>query len=148
SPRMGGANPRTDDESRSPGPCYGSAMRAALLVGLVTCGSACTADTVDSPTALDPSFATVESIMDRSCTFAGTCHGGDGVGGARLQFDSNGIKAALFARDGGPRASCEYPPMPLVDPGSPDNSWLIVKIEGPVDDSDRIVAGPWGPVAG
>jgi hypothetical protein len=71
----------------------------------------------------------VAAIFERSCAFR-TCHGGPGSGSSRLNLEtaiaSGDFRTALV---GVP--SCQYSAMPLVDPGRPDRSWLVIKLEGP-----------------
>ena len=96
----------------------------------------------DEPISLEPTYANVERVVRRSCALSSSCHGGSGRGEARLNF-----QAALRAREPitsvlvGIRA-CEYDLMPIVDPGNPDNSWLMVKLDGPHNGDGEIQIDP------
>ena len=75
-------------------------------------------------------YEQVEAIMMTSCAFA-TCHGGAGAGAAELNFMAEiGAGRPLTEVLVG-QAACQYDAMPLVDPGRPENSWLMVKLVGP-----------------
>lgn len=97
----------------------------ALSILLAACG--------DDATPLEPTYENVEALIDLSCgSTSSSCHGGT-RGSARLNFQ-------LFADTGQPYTealigveACEYDFMPRVDPGNPDNSWLMIKISGPHD---------------
>jgi hypothetical protein len=105
-------------------------LAAAMTVG---CGD----DAIPGDAGLEATVENVDAILQLSCTFSGTCHGDPrGAGQAMLNFatplETGQPRAtALFAEDGRPKPACEYSAMPLVDPGNPDNSWLMVKIDGP-----------------
>lgn len=79
---------------------------------------------------LEPTYANVAALFEASCSFD-SCHGGRGVGAATLNFAA--ARAAGVSYDlllvGEP--ACMYDRMPLVDPGNPDNSWLMLKVAGP-----------------
>lgn len=69
------------------------------------------------------SFAQVQAIFTRTCiTMA--CHGSSGSGGMRLR---NAVEshAALVGRP-----SDQVPSVQIVAPGDPDNSYLVMKLEG------------------
>lgn len=79
---------------------------------------------------LEPTYENVENIVRESCSFTVSCHGGLGRGKARLNFASlldEGIPITTVL-NGEP--SCEYNRMPRIDPGHPENSWLMIKIAG------------------
>jgi hypothetical protein len=121
-----------------------SHLPALVLLSVGT--AACEPKATDS---IEPSHENVQALVDRSCTFTESCHGGDGDGQAKLNFAAvTRFSAAFETDDGEPRLSCEYNRMPLVDPGKPERSWIMVKLAGPVDGIDRIIAGDWGPEAG
>lgn len=103
-------------------------LSVALLVLWGGCG--------EEEPALEPTYENVADVMQRSCTFS-VCHGApDGAAG--LDFDSTmDITTVLNGV-----ASCQYDRMPRVDPGNPDNSWLMIKIEGPYDDMAQIQFTP------
>lgn len=114
--------------------------RRFLLVSLtLALGAACGDDTrtgaTDAGSDAGPppagDYASVAQVFSTGCALSASCHGGAGPGAAGLNLQA--------ARDGETTydallvdvASCQYPPMPLVDPGNPDNSWLYVKMTGP-----------------
>jgi hypothetical protein len=110
--------------------------RSALPLWLVLYATLAACGGDDEPTTLEPTYDNVEAIVARSCAFNTSCHGG-ATGQARLNFAlhldaGEPITTAFENPDGSPRPSCEYDLMPVVDPGDPDNSWLMVKIEGDV----------------
>ena len=116
-----------------------------LLLASVVCAAAC-GGSKDGDRAPAPTHENVAALIDRSCAFGTSCHGGEGDGQARLNFAAAArFDDALFEDGGAPRAACEYDRMPLVDRGNPDGSWIMVKLDGPVDGLDRIVPGDWGP---
>ncbi|MFW5924585.1 MAG: hypothetical protein ACOCV4_00350 [Myxococcota bacterium] len=95
-----------------------------LLVTLAGCGDE--GEDASLPP-IEPTYANVEMIMERSCTF-GSCHGGSGSGKGDLNLEplldaGEPITDALVDVP-----SCEYPLMPRIDPGDPDNSWLWIKM--------------------
>lgn len=82
----------------------------------------------DPPPALAPTYANVASVLSQSCAFSTSCHGGSATGKAGLNLAkglaTGDVRPTLAA------SACEYPLMKLVEPGSPDRSWLVVKIAG------------------
>lgn len=79
---------------------------------------------------IEPTYENIENLVRESCAFTVSCHGGLGRGKGRLNF-------ATLLDEGTPvttvlngEPSCEYNRMPRVDPGHPENSWLMVKLEG------------------
>ncbi len=71
-----------------------------------------------------PPYAEVQAIFSRSCTVGMSCHGTAGVHG---DLDlSPGLSFAALVR----QPSVLLPRVQRVNPGDPDGSWLIVKIEG------------------
>jgi hypothetical protein len=97
---------------------------------------------------LEPTYENVAAIFDRSCGASSmSCHGG--IRG-NASFNLGAARAA-----GQPYTellvgveSCQYSFMPRVDPGNPDNSWLMVKIEGAHDAEGRLTFEPdpgWDP---
>lgn len=105
----------------------------ALTLLVVACGD-------DAP--LEPTYENVEALIDVSCGSASSsCHGGV-RGSARLNFQ-------VLADEGRPYTdalvgveSCEYDFIPRVDPGNPDGSWLMVKIEGAHDAEGELTFTP------
>jgi hypothetical protein len=99
-------------------------VRSLALVFALGCGHG--AGTPDAGP--EGTYEQVAGIFQRSCAFR-TCHGGIGSGASMLNLE---MPAGGSLRDelvGVP--SCQYSAMPLVDPGDPANSWLMVKLEGP-----------------
>lgn len=95
---------------------------------------------------IEPTYANVRALVDRSCTFTTSCHGGEGDGQAHLNFAaSEPLMNAWLDEDGEPRSACEYDRLPVVAPGDPDGSWLIVKVSADVDGFNRVQPGAWGP---
>ncbi len=99
---------------------------------------------------LEPTYENLASVLGRSCAFSTSCHGGTGRGMATMNLsaarDPGGdVTPALL---GVP--SCEYDLMPRVDPGNPDNSWILVKIDGVYDADLNVLFTPdpgWTPVS-
>lgn len=82
----------------------------------------------DPPKAAEPTYANVAAVLQQSCTFGSSCHGGEGAGRARLN-----LAKALASGDARPTllaAACQYSAWKRVDPGAPERSWLITKIAG------------------
>lgn len=83
--------------------------------------------------------ATLSSIRDTlfasSCTYS-SCHGGPGTPSG-LDLRAEDLHASLLGHT--PTANTS---MPLVDPGNPDNSWLVQLLSNcePTDDAGNIVA--------
>jgi hypothetical protein len=106
-------------------------LAGALSVCLGTL-SGCAGD--DSPPGPEPTYENVEAVIRLSCAFSSSCHGGPGNGQSMLNFGRHleaGEPFTLALMDGAsPRMACQYDLMPLVDPGNPDNSWLVMKIDG------------------
>jgi hypothetical protein len=73
----------------------------------------------------NPSFSTdiQEIILRRGCT-AGQCHG-DGAGGMTLSSSASANHAAWVGV-----ASTSEPGFLRVEPGDPDNSYVVIKLEG------------------
>jgi hypothetical protein len=102
-----------------------------------------------------PVYDNVECVVSRSCSFSTSCHGGS-TGQVRLNFEryldaGEPITLAFQNADGTPRAACEYDLMPVVDPGNPDNSWLMMKIDGMVTADGMVDFTPdptWMPATG
>lgn len=72
--------------------------------------------------AASPLYAQVEAILARSCAFE-RCHSGAIVGGALDLSRGADYHAALVGI-----AACEYERMARVEPGDPEQSWLMVKL--------------------
>jgi len=64
-------------------------------------------------------------VIERSCTFSNVCHG-DPAGKADLNFMAAAGDITTVLND---VPACQYDLMPRVDPGNPDNSWLMVKLD-------------------
>ncbi len=84
----------------------------------------------EEPPPLEPTYENVEMVVRRSCSLSSVCHADRGKAG--LTFE--GVTDITEPLNG--VASCQYPPMPRVDPGDPENSWIIVKLDGMYDDAE------------
>lgn len=118
-----------------PGGCSASWLVLAAFA-LWGCG-----EPMEPEPPLEPTYANVHAVVERTCTFS-TCHGGPGRGESRLNFQRllDEGKPLTEALIGVP--SCQYDVMPLVDPGNPDNSWLMIKLDGPHDDAGNLTFTP------
>ncbi|MCS6797903.1 MAG: hypothetical protein NZ898_05150 [Myxococcota bacterium] len=127
-----------------------AALHASLIVGACAgLASGCGGDEPGgSPCAsipTEPTYANVEALVECACAFS-SCHGGTGRGAARLQFGpllaaGEPITAELVGV-----TACQYDRMPLVTPGDPSRSWLMIKLEGPYEPATgQILPGAWGP---
>ncbi|MEM9069677.1 MAG: hypothetical protein AAGE52_14290 [Myxococcota bacterium] len=91
-----------------------------MCVYVVGCGD-------DAPP-LEPTYANVEFVIQRSCgTASDSCHGGD-RGNANLNFedllnDGEPFTNALVGVE-----SCEYSFLNRIEPGDPERSWLFIKL--------------------
>jgi hypothetical protein len=74
----------------------------------------------------EPTYANVAEVLNGSCAFSSSCHGGTASGKAGLNL-AKGL-ATGDVRPTLAKAACEYPPMKLVAPGAPGESWLLVKL--------------------
>lgn len=105
-----------------------------LAVPLAACGDDEEVGTIE------PTYENVQDTIDTSCTFS-SCHGGGGVGGGMLNLamaiDAGDLRTVLVDVP-----ACQYDPMPRVDPGNPENSWLMVKLTGAHDADGRIQFTP------
>jgi hypothetical protein len=120
----------------------------AALALLAGCGDDTSAGPSDSGfdagpgPVIDPTYAEVERIVDRSCTFS-ACHGGrsSGVGALNMKvLIDDGIPITEVLVD---VPACQYHLMPRIDPGNPDNSWLWIKLDpASMDDTGAIVFTP------
>ena len=92
------------------------------------------------PVAATPTFvADVGPMLKQSCAFQ-SCHGG-GSGGFNLPATDLQTMYALVVG----QASRTLSGMPLVDPGKPENSFLLTKVEGRQNELDaRCVGGRCG----
>jgi hypothetical protein len=99
------------------------------LSALVGCGG-------DEEPPIEPTYANVEMVVQRSCALSSVCHADRGS--ADLTFE--GLSDITMPLNG--VASCQYPPMPRVDPGNPDNSWLMIKLDGMYDGEGNIQFTP------
>lgn len=110
----------------------------ALLAASAGCGDE------EPPPAPAPTYEDVDVVLTRSCTFSNACHGGTGSGKANLNFMTAADKTTVLNGI----AACQYDLMPRVDPGDPENSWLMVKIDGTYDEMGDITFTPeagWAP---
>ena len=123
------------------------ASRFTIALGALVL-AACGGD--DSNGAREPTYENVEATLAVSCAFSATCHGGASRGQADLNIQTAMGDGTLLDQLLLP--SCEYSRMPRVDPGNPDNSWLMVKITAPHDPSSGAIEftpdADWVPDAG
>lgn len=103
----------------------------------------------DDDETIAPTYENVEITLSRACAFSTSCHGGAGRGSADLNFataiESGTVLEVLTV------PSCEYSRMPRVDPGNPDGSWIMVKLEGEHDADGNLTFTPdadWTPDSG
>jgi len=104
-----------------------------LLLPALACGD-------DAP--LEPTYENVAAVIERSCGGSSmSCHGGI-RGNASLNF-------GIAEGEGSPYTellvgveSCEYDFMPRVDPGNPENSWLMIKLEGAHSENSKLLFEP------
>jgi hypothetical protein len=107
-----------------------SLLFALVSLSFLACGPG--PDPVDANTDanIDTSHAAVLGIVRTSCVFS-ACHGGPRAGAGMLNFQPV-VDGTMTLRDVlVDQPSCEYDLMPLVTPGDPANSWLMLKLEGP-----------------
>lgn len=80
---------------------------------------------------LDPTLESIQTdIFDRSCALSG-CHAGSNAP-LGLDLSAGNARENLVGV-----ASVEVPELDRVDPGNPDDSYLVIKLEG----SERMVQG-------
>jgi hypothetical protein len=105
------------------------AVFSAAIIAITGCGG-------DEPP-IEPTYENVAAVVTRSCTFSGVCHG-DPRGSADLNYASTtDITTVLNSVP-----SCQYDLMPRVDPGNPENSWIMVKLDGMHDEMGEIQFTP------
>lgn len=113
-------------------------MRATLSLSLfafvlTACGGEPIAPVDAGPPDTGPpaaDYAAVAAIVDRACSFA-SCHGGSGAGAAELNFAAARTAGTPYTELLVDQPACQYSAMDLVEPGSPDESWLMIKLVGP-----------------
>ncbi|HJK91518.1 MAG TPA: hypothetical protein RMH85_07120 [Polyangiaceae bacterium LLY-WYZ-15_(1-7)] len=117
-----------------------SVLSLLIALACVGCG--------DEGPAIEPTYANVLETVQVSCgAESSSCHGGS-TGGGSLSFE------ALLA-EGRPITealvnvpSCEYDLLDRVEPGSPEESWLWIKLSQAHDEEGRILFEPdpaWDP---
>lgn len=110
----------------------------ALLVALAACGeSNPMGDDPDDDREIlaSPSFATdINEIFQRRGCSSGACHGNN-AGGLTLTADA----AANFAAIVGVQAQAED--FLRIDPGDPDDSYIVIKVEGRQSVGQRMPRG-------
>jgi len=91
------------------------------LLGIAACDAGPSApDAAQAePSAL---YAEVTAIIERSCAYQ-RCHAGPIVGGGLDLSRGSDLHGALVSVP-----ACEYERMRLVEPGHPEQSWLMVKL--------------------
>ncbi len=82
---------------------------------------------------VEPTYANVADTIETSCgSRSSSCHGGArGSAGLNFQLTEDNGMPYTAAMNG--IASCQYDRMPIIDPGNPGNSWLMVKLNGDFD---------------
>ncbi len=109
-------------------------MRTALLLLAAVLAAAAACDTPRTGDAAPPSqlplsdgsgptFASVAPILVNNCATGG-CHTGNPPAGAPHSFDLELAYDAVVGR------TADQASMPLVDPGNPANSYLLLKVKG------------------
>jgi hypothetical protein len=133
-------SPRRLDVLRSPSTRSFRLLVALSLSALVACGGDDDAGEAPDPP-LEPTYENVAMILQQSCTFSASCHGGTGAAKARLNFEraaaSGTILDVLLEVP-----SCEYSAMPRVTPGDPARSWLWIKVDGETDARGNLLFSP------
>ncbi len=107
-------------------------LLALVSASLVACGPGPTPEPVDADTDanVDTSHAAVLAIMTTTCVFS-SCHGGPRTGASMLNFQPAVDGTMTLGDILVDQPSCEYSAMPLVTAGNPDQSWLMLKLDGP-----------------
>jgi hypothetical protein len=99
-------------------------MRLPLCAAVAVLGLACG----PSGQSLEPTYDNVELFVGRTCAFSTSCHGGL-RGQARLNFEmllDEGMPITEALVD---VPACEYDFYDRVEPGAPERSWLMIKLE-------------------
>jgi hypothetical protein len=101
-------------------------MRHKLMFAMLFASLADCADSAPTASAAElAQYAEVERIVKTSCALE-TCHGFM-VANAHMELMHNDLRAAWIDVP-----ACEYSPMMRVKPGAPEESWVMVKLAGPV----------------
>jgi len=84
----------------------------------------------DAPAGRNPQYVAAETALKNGCgSRSSACHS---VGGGLAEFDlSTAIASGDMRSEMVNVPSCEYSLMDRVEPGDPDNSWLMVKLTAP-----------------
>lgn len=99
-------------------------------LSFVACGPSPAPVDANTDANIDTSHAAVLGIVRTSCVFS-ACHGGPRGGAGMLNFQP-AVDGTMTLRDlMVDRPACEYSAMPLVTEGNPDQSWLMLKLDGP-----------------
>lgn len=116
-------------------------LRASALGALLAFAAATAGCGDDTSGNVDPSYDNIVMILDQSCGVSSSCHGGAGMGQARLNvqplIDGDATVATTFFR-----SSCQYDPMPIITPNDPANSWLMIKVDNEADSMRNIQFTP------
>jgi hypothetical protein len=94
-------------------------------------------DPDDPPVRIEPTYANVAETIGESCALSRSCHGA-ATGAGDLTFGRTDDYTTVLIDV----PSCQYGAMPRVDPGDPDNSWLMIKLAGVHDPSGNIEFTP------
>ena len=104
-----------------------------LLLGATACSEETTPPTPATYEAVE------EIIVGRCATNAASCHGGDGEGSGRLNFGRLLAMGAPITDAMNGVTACQYSQWSLVEPGNPEESWLMVKLVHEFDADGNIV---------
>ena len=108
-----------------------------MLILVSTLALACTEETTPPPAATYE--AVEEIIVGRCATNAASCHGGEGEGSGRLNFGRLLAAGAPLTDAMNGVEACQYSQWSLVEPGNPEESWLMVKLVHEFDADGNIV---------
>jgi len=122
-------------------------FRRVVLVGC-SAGASCGPETEEP---IEPTYANVAATIENSCALSSSCHGGTGRGKARLNFDDAFNQGRPITELLNGVLACEYDRLPRVDPGHPERSWLMIKLDGMYGADGTIhfePASDWDPCIG
>lgn len=120
---------QSDDREAKPQLMSATHRVAALLIlGVVACGGS---NAPKGP--IEPTYENVEAVVMRACASSSSCHGGTSSGKARLNLalaieETGDLRTALVDVD-----ACQYDFLKRVNPGHPELSWIMQKLDGDYD---------------
>ena len=95
----------------------------------------------DPPSPPEATYEAVEEIVRQSCaTSAAACHGGPGEGAGRLNFGRRLMAGEPITLALNAVSACQYDRWSLVEPGNPDESWLMIKLLA-AHDAEGVITG-------